>query len=81
MYRGSGMRGNAFSSRSEHIHVGFNELEHFLLSQGDEAVRILSFAENACDEGGRKKFGVLWTNARPRSGGDGTLHESSGGKS
>ena len=38
-----------------------NELEYFLLSAEDDAISILSFAENACDEGGRKKFAVLET--------------------
>ena len=30
-------------------------MDHFLLSPKDTAMSILSFAENACDEGGRKK--------------------------
>ena len=32
--------------------------KHFLLSPGDEDISIMSFAENACDEGGRKRFAV-----------------------
>ena len=30
-------------------------MDHFLLSPKDTAMSVLSFAENACDEGGRKK--------------------------
>ena len=41
--------------------MGINELEHFLLNPEDDAISILSFAENACDEGGCKKFAVLGT--------------------
>ena len=47
--------------RSETFQVGITELEHFLLSPGDDAISIFSFAENACDEGGRNKFAVLET--------------------
>ena len=47
--------------KSEQFHVGFNELEHFLLSPENYASSILSFAEKACDDGGRKKFAVLQT--------------------
>ena len=47
--------------KSEQFHVGINELDHFLLSPEDGAISILSFAENACQEGGRNKFAVLET--------------------
>ena len=51
----------SYLKKSEQCHVGIDELEHFLLSPGDDTINILSFAENACGEGGRKKFGVVET--------------------
>ena len=39
----------------------FTELGHFLLGPEDAAIGILSFAENACGEEGRRKFAVLET--------------------
>ena len=50
-----------YLKQSEKRQVGISEWEHFLLSRGDGAISILSFAENACDDGGRKKFAVLET--------------------
>ena len=47
--------------RGENVQVGIAEKEHFLLSPGDGAISILSFAENTCDLGGREKFAVLET--------------------
>ena len=47
-----------YPKRSESFNVAITELEHFLPSQGDEAVTILCCA---CDDGGRKKFAELWT--------------------
>ena len=37
-----------------------------MLSPEDDAIRILSFAENACDEGGRNKFAVFETKRSSR---------------
>ena len=51
----------SYLKKSEQFHVGFNEPKHFLLSPENYASSILSFAEKACDEGGRKKFAVLET--------------------
>ena len=48
-------------NRRETFHVGITELEHFLIIPGDEAISIFSFAEDACDEDGRKKFAVVET--------------------
>ena len=45
--------------KSDQFHVATNELEHFLLSPEDNAISVLSFVENACEEGGRKTFAVL----------------------
>ena len=53
--------------------LGITELEHFLLSRGDGAVSILSFAENTCDEGRRKEVRSARNEAARRSGGDWTL--------
>ena len=50
-----------YLKKCEQFHVGTNELGHFLLSPGDDAISILSSAGNACDEGGRKMFAVLGT--------------------
>ena len=41
--------------------VVIGELQHFLFSPGDDTISILCFADNACDEGGQKKFVVLET--------------------
>ena len=50
-----------YLKKSKRIQVGNRELEHFLLSPRDAAINIMSFAETACGEGGRKKFAVLKT--------------------
>ena len=47
-----------YLKKSEKLQVGICELEHFLLSPGDEALSILSFAENACDEWAYNRFVV-----------------------
>ena len=49
------------------------ELGHFVLCPKDDAISILSFAENACGEGGREKFALLENEARHGSGGGTTL--------
>ena len=52
-----------------------------LLVEPSEAISILSFAEHACDEGGRKRFAVLETKVRRRNGGERTLLRSPARKS
>ena len=56
-----GMHGNASSSsqrrsldEDEIFHVGMTEVKHFLLSPEDDAISILSFVGNVCDEGDAK---------------------------
>ena len=46
---------------SEKMIVASVELQHFLLSPKDTAICIVTLADNACDERGRKKFAVLET--------------------
>ena len=60
----------SYLRNSEQFHVGINELERFVLSPQDDAISTLSFAENACDGGGRKKFAMQ---ASHGYGGDKTL--------
>ena len=43
-----------YVKRSEKFNVAITELQQFLLSLGDNASCILTFAENVCDEHGRK---------------------------
>ena len=52
--RGSLKKIGELPEGSEAFQVEISELEHFLLGPGDDAISILSFAENACGEGGRK---------------------------
>ena len=47
--------------KREQLHAGIIELDHFFLSPEDNAISILSFGENACDERGRMEFAVLET--------------------
>ena len=63
----------SYLKRSEQFHFGINELEHVLLIPEDDAISILSFAENACGEGGRKILCGALNEARHRRGGDRTL--------
>ena len=51
----------SYSQKSEELQVGTSKLEYFLLGPGAEEISIVSFAENARDEGGYSKFVVLDT--------------------
>ena len=46
--------------------VAISKLELFLLSTVDDPISIMSFAENACDEGGRSKFCGVGNEAREK---------------
>ena len=70
----------SYLRNSEQFHVGINELELFVLSPEDGAISNMSFAENACGEGGRKKPRGARNEARHRSGGDKTLLRGSARK-
>ena len=64
---GSGMHGNTFLIKTigrrtteKFKHFSWNPRIGALLAQpGVDAISIMSFAEDVCDEGGRKKFAVL----------------------
>ena len=63
-----GVRGNVLSTgtwrasgESERIRMEMNDLVHLFFLASDEAVDIMSLAENVCDGGGYRRFALIET--------------------